>query len=168
MFEMLIFIAFAIVLLLLIAFFYFRDQSVFQKLQAYESAIDDIQSRLYRLENQPLPQKESKSDLKELILKLEDRFDGKLSEVGEPLLRTIRALKAIEDRLEKLEKKVDEKIGEIRNAPRTQENLTDTSRYEERVITLYKEGKSIEEISKLTRIGVGEIDLMLRLAKLKK
>jgi cell division protein ZapA (FtsZ GTPase activity inhibitor) len=162
MMDMLIFIAFAIVMLLLIAFFYFRDRSVFQKLLAYERAIDDLHSRLYELEYRKIP-KDSNLDLKSI----ESRLDDKLNELGEPLLRTIRAIKTMEDRLERLEIKVDEKIAQLQSSTRSTPT-TQANSYDDRIISLYKEGKSINDIAKMTRVGIGEVELILKLANLKK
>ncbi len=162
-----IFIAFGIVLLMLIAFFYFRDQSITQKLSLYESAIDDLHKRLYRIENQNLTPTLKSAEFNNSLKEIEERLNHKLNELGDPLLRAIRALKTLEDRMQKLELRVDEKIDELKQTTKSQHTI-DPNRYEERIITLYKEGKSIEEIAKLTRVGIGEIELMLKLANLKK
>jgi hypothetical protein len=167
MMDMLIFIAFAVVMLLLIAFFYFRDKSVFQKLLAYERAIDDLHSRLYNVEHRKIATTSNHPDLSASLSQIESRLDDKLNELGEPLLRTIRAIKTMEDRLERLEIKVDEKIAQLqsntRSTPTTQANS-----YDDRIISLYKEGNSINDIAKMTRVGIGEVELILKLANLKK
>jgi len=168
MFDTIIFILFAIVMLLIIAFLYYRDKSIFAKMEAYEMAIDDLHSRVHKLEAGGLNADTSIKNYKEIFEKIEDNLENRLNEIGEPLLRTIRAVKSIENRLNKLETKIDNKINELHQTSKTQQSITDTNRYEERVISLYKEGKSIEEISKLTRVGVGEIELMIKLANLKK
>jgi len=168
MFDTIIFILFAIVMLLIIAFLYYRDKSIFAKMEAYEMAIDDLHSRVHKLEVGGLKVDTSTKDYKEIFEKIEDNLENRLNEIGEPLLRAIRAIKNIENRLNNLETKIDNKINELHQTSKTQQNITDTNRYEERVISLYKEGKSIEEISKLTRVGVGEIELMIKLANLKK
>jgi Skp family chaperone for outer membrane proteins len=168
MFEMLIFIAFGIVMLLLIAFFYFRDQSLFAKLEAYERAIDELNSRVYELEHKRPKQENNLQNYKEIFSKMQENLDNKLNELGEPLLRTIRAIKSMEERLDRLENRVDQKIQELQQSTKTQQNITNSTRGEDKVLTLYKEGKSIEEIAKLTRLGIGEVELMIKLANLRK
>ena len=167
MMDMLIFIAFAIVMLLLIAFFYFRDKSVFQKFIAYENAIDDLHGRLYEVEHQKASTSSATPDLSLALSKIEERLDDKLNELGEPLLRTIRAIKTMEERLEKLEAKVDEKLAQLQSNARSIPT-TQASTYDDRIISLYKEGKSIDEIAKMTRVGIGEVELILKLVNLKK
>jgi uncharacterized protein Yka (UPF0111/DUF47 family) len=167
MMDMIVFIAFALVMLLLIAFFYFRDKSVFSKLEAYENAIDDLHNRLYTLEHKKVETNTDTTQFANSLTKIEERLEDKLNELGEPLLRTIRAIKTMEDRIEKLESKVDERLAQLESKSRMTP-ITQANTYEDRIISLFKEGKNIEEIAKLTRQGVGEVELILRLANLKK
>jgi len=168
MFDTLIFILFAIVLLMIIGYLYFRDRSIYQKLSLYESAIDDLNRKIYHLQKQKTSSSINSEELSEAFKKIEDRFDDKLNDLGEPLLRTVRAYKNIQERLNSLEKRVDEKIAELKSVSKPTQSNISSSNYEDRVIALFKEGKSIEEISKLTRVGVGEVELILKLSNLKK
>jgi len=167
MFDTLIFILYAIVLLMIIGYLYFKDRGIYQKLSLYESAIDELNRRIYQLEREQQASSIKPSDLSEAFKKIEDRLDDKLNDLGEPLLRTVRAYKSMQERLDALEKRVDERIKELKQTPRSTSVHTNDN-YEERVIALFKEGKSIEEISKLTRVGIGEVELILKLSNLKK
>jgi len=168
MFDYLIFIIFAIVLLMIIFYLYFRDKGIYQKLSLYESAIDDLSSRIYHLEKSKSVSSVNSNQYSELLKQVEERLDDKLNDLGEPLLRTVRAYKNIQERLNSLEKRVDEKIAELKEVSKPTQSNISSSNYEDRVIALFKEGKSIEEISKLTRVGIGEVELILKLSNLKK
>ena len=164
--DMLVFIGFALVMLLLIAFFYFRDKSMFQKLSAYEHAIDDLSARLYALEK---GRNDNKSEyFVQALTEVEDRLDAKLNELGDPLLRTIRAIKAMETNFSTLEQRVGERISKIEESTKlTSMTNKSVSVNEQRIIELFKEGKSIEEIAKKERVSQGEIELILRIANLR-
>jgi len=164
--DLIVFIAFALVMLLLIAFFYFRDKSVFQKLSAYERAIDDLNSRLYELE---VRSSESEGDnVTKALSEVEARLDAKLNELGDPLLRTIRAIKTMETNFATLEERVGERIAKIEESTKlTSMTSNGISANERRIIELYKEGKSIEKIAKKERVSQGEIELILRIANLR-
>ncbi len=164
--DMIVFIAFALVMLLLIAFFYFRDKSVYQKLTAYEYAIDDLNTRLYELESRTLDDKGE--DFIKALTAVEERLDAKLHELGDPLLRTIRAIKTMESNFAKLEKRVDERIAKIEESTKLT-TMTNSSMNvnEQRIIELFKEGKSIEKIAKKERVSQGEVELILRIANLR-
>lgn len=164
--DMIVFIAFALVMLLLIAFFYFRDKSVFQKLAAYERAIDDLNSRLYELE--VASGGKNAEDIDKKFGEIEERLDGKLNELGDPLLRTIRAIKSMETNFVSFEERIGERIAKIEESTKLT-NMTNNSINvnEQRIIELYKEGKSIEKIAKKERVSQGEVELILRIANLK-
>ncbi len=164
--DLIVFIAFALVMLLLIAFFYFRDKSVYQKLTAYEYAIDDLNSRLYALESGM--GEEKSQDFTKALEEVEERLDAKLNELGDPLLRTIRAIKAMESNFAKLEKRVDERIAKIEESTKlTTMTNNSINVNEQRIIELFKEGKSIEKIAKKERVSQGEVELILRIANLR-
>lgn len=164
--DLIVFIAFALVMLLLIAFFYFRDKSVFQKLSAYERAIDDLNSRLYELEVRS--SKSEGDNVTKALSEVEERLDAKLNELGDPLLRTIRAIKTMETNFATLEERVGERIAKIEESTKlTSMTSNGISANERRIIELYKEGKSIEKIAKQERVSQGEIELILRIANLR-
>ena len=164
--DMVVFIAFALVMLLLIAFFYFRDKSVYRKLAAYERAIDDLNNRLYELESGRA--KEGEMDFKKALEEVEERLDDKLSELGDPLLRTIRAIKTMERNFESLEERITSRIEKIEESTKlTSMTNNSINANEERIIALYKEGKSLEKIAKKVRVPLGEVELILRIANLR-
>ncbi len=164
--DMIVFIAFALVMLLLIAFFYFRDKSVFQKLAAYERAIDDLNNRLYELEKRC--DEVSGGDFSKEISEVESRLEDKLNDLGDPLLRTIRAIKAMETNLVSLEERVNDRIEKIEQSTKlTTMTNNSVNAKERRIIELFQEGKSIEKIAKKERIPQGEVELILRIANLR-
>ena len=169
MIELIVFIAFALVMLLLIAFFYSRDKSVFQKLMAYERAIDDLNRRLYELESKKTPQKkENTTEVLKVLSDVEARLDSKFDEISDPLLRTIRAVKTMEKNLLTLQEKVDLRIAKIEESTKLT-SLTNNSinASEQRIIEMFQEGRSIEKIAKKERVSQGEVELILRIANLR-
>ena len=99
---------------------------------------------------------------------VEENLDAKLNELGDPLLRTIRAIKTMETSFSKLEQRVDERISKIEESTKLM-SMTNSSINvnEKRIIELFKEGKSIEKIAKKERVSQGEIELILRIANLR-
>ncbi len=164
--DAIVFIGFALVMLLLITFFYFRDKSVFQKLAAYEHAIDDLNSRLYAFETRKGD--EGNDGFEKAIAEVEEKLDNKLNELGDPLLRTIRAIKTMETNFRTLEERLDERIAKIEESIKLTAMTTNSgSANEKRIIEMFKEGKSIEKIAKKERISQGEVELILRIANLR-
>ncbi len=167
--DMIVFIAFALVMLLLIAFFYFRDKSVYQKLAAYEYAIDDLNTRLYALEKGEGGRVDEKGeDVIKALSEVEERLDAKLHELGDPLLRTIRAIKRMESDFATLEARVDERIAKIEESTKlTSMTNSSINVNEQRIIEMFRAGESIERIAKKERVSQGEVELILRIANLR-
>jgi len=166
MVEIFVFVGFLVILGLLIAYFYMRDQTVTKQLGAYERAIDDLNNRLYELESGRA--KEGEMDFKKALEEVEERLDDKLSELGDPLLRTIRAIKTMERNFESLEERITSRIEKIEESTKlTSMTNNSINANEERIIALYKEGKSLEKIAKKVRVPLGEVELILRIANLR-
>ncbi len=166
MFDIFVYLLLAVVMLLLIAFFYIRDKSIFKRLEAYERAIDDLHTRVYRLESGGVSS--SEYDQKELLSslgKVEERFESKIDELGEPLLRAIRAIKRVEENLTKTEARIDEKIVKIEESlkPATRKD----SSKETRVIKLHNDGLTIEEIAQRERLPQREVEFIIKMSKLR-
>ncbi len=126
-----------------------RDKLIEQKFGALELALEDINKELFELKK--------KDKNKSLIGAIE-----RLEEIMDSLVDDMRALEEknkafyieIQEELAKL--KIDLKKDKIQNIT----NIGELDR--ERILTLYKNGYSIEEISRELRIPAGEVDLIVK------
>ncbi|WP_456470166.1 DUF6115 domain-containing protein [Caminibacter sp.] len=126
-----------------------RDKLIEQKFGALELALEDINKELFELKK--------KDKNKPLIGAIE-----RLEEIMDSLVDDMRALEEknkafyieIQEELAKL--KIDLKKDKIQNIT----NIGELDR--ERILTLYKNGYSIEEISRELRIPAGEVDLIVK------
>ncbi|MEO1923280.1 MAG: hypothetical protein ABGX25_02030 [Nautiliaceae bacterium] len=126
-----------------------RDRVIEQKFGALELALEDINKELFELKK--------KDKNKSLIGAIE-----RLEEIMDTLVDDMRALEErnkafymeIQEELAKL--KIDLKKDKIQNIT----NIGELDR--ERILTLYKNGYSIEEISRELRIPAGEVDLIVK------
>ena len=126
-----------------------RDKLIEQKFGALELALEDINKELFELKK--------KDKNKSLIGAIE-----RLEEIMDSLVNDMRALEEknkafyieIQEELAKL--KIDLKKDKIQNIT----NIGELDR--ERILTLYKNGYSIEEISRELRIPAGEVDLIVK------
>ena len=166
--DMIVFIGFALVMMLLIAFFYFRDKAVFQKLSAYEEAIDDLHNRLYTLETERAEGGVGENqEIVQALEQVEVRLEDRLNELGDPLLRTIRAVKTMEGKLLALEERLNARLSKLESSSSLGMQGSVLNLNEDRIISLFKEGKSIEKIAKKERISQGEVEFVLRMANLR-
>ncbi len=168
--EMIAFIAFAIVLILLIIYFYYRDKGIVKQLELYEMAIDDLNVRLHKVEDRDdisnktdhIPNFTNELD------KIEENLTGKLDELSDPLLKTIRAIKDMEAEIKRIDDSVNERINKLESNTKLS-SMSNSAKLinEKAIVDLYKAGYSAEEIAKRERTPIGEVELILRIANLR-
>jgi septal ring factor EnvC (AmiA/AmiB activator) len=168
MIEIFVFIGFLVVLGLLIVYFYMRDQSVTKQLTAYERAIDELNSRVYRLEQKNSQEQENVPDFTKELEAIEAKLNQKLNDLSDPLLKAIRAIKQMEEEMIRINDTLNERITKIEENNRLS-SMSATSKLinEKAIIELYKNGYSAEEIAKRERTPLGEVELILKIADLK-
>lgn len=165
--EMLAFIAFAIVLMLLIVYFYYRDKGIVKQLELYEMAIDDLNVRLHKVESADHTKIEVPNFTQELE-KIEEDLSGKLDELSDPLLKTIRAIKDMEAEIKRIDDSVNERINKLESNTKLSSMSNNAKLINEKaIVDLYKAGYSAEEIAKRERTPLGEVELILRIANLR-
>jgi septal ring factor EnvC (AmiA/AmiB activator) len=139
---------------MLFLFFYIinRDKITENKLAGLELSLEEINQEIYKLKKEIKHLKEN-SNLEDIesiieevvnsIKKVEKKYFNKLNE--------------IEEKINILESNNKKKIFDFSNV---------NSQDEERIKMLYKNGYSIEEISRELRIPAGEIELVLKFSNL--
>ncbi len=168
MLDMIVIIAFSLVLLILIAYLYFKDQGLLQKLSAYEGVIDELGNRIYTLENKKSEIPKIEIDIESELALIEKKLHDKLNDLGDPILKTIRAIKELESNMLQIEESVNERINKIEESTKLSALSVKSAQVNEnRIIDLYKKGFSAEEIAKKERVPQGEVDLILRIANLR-
>ena len=171
MVEIFVFVGFLLILGLLIAYFYMRDQAVTRQLGAYERAIDELNTRVHAMEQKAasIPEGlETLPDFAQELEALEDRLNQKLNDLSDPLLKAIRAIKQMELEMKRINDSLNERINKIEENNKLS-SISATSKLinEKAIIELYKNGYSAEEIAKRERTPLGEVELILKIANLK-
>jgi septal ring factor EnvC (AmiA/AmiB activator) len=135
---------------ILFLFFYMlkRDRSVDAKLAAMEFALEDLNQEIYKIKKE-LNAKNTKKMLEEMEAVIEKLVDN-VKKIEEKNIGYIRQL---EEKLSSVEHSVKRKMVDFSNL-----NKTD----EQRIINLYKNGYTIEEISRELRIPAGEVELVIK------
>ena len=167
---MLAFIAFAIVLFLLIVYFYYRDKGIVKQLELYEIAIDDLNTRMHNIEEKEETDKsvENVENFSDELGKIEENLNGKLDELSDPLLKTIRAIKDMEVEIKRINDSVNERINKLEENTKLSSMSSNAKLINEKaIVDLYKAGYSAEEIAKRERTPIGEVELILRIANLR-
>lgn len=165
--ELIGLIALFILVVILFFFMIIRDQEVTKKLNIYERVIEDL-----NLENHKLSQnierlsKNSSSSLVNLKKEIEQLVEF---EVQNSLTPMVNSIKEIEEIMQNFQNEQINRIDLLEN--RTKEKnfsqIKTAESNEKIIISQYQAGKSEAMIAKDLRLGIGEVDLILKLANLK-
>ncbi len=165
--ELITIIALSVLMLVLFFLNFIRDQEVSRKLKIYEKIIEDLNrenhSTAKKIEN-ILSQKHLEFDA------IETKLKAKVAdEVQKSLAPLVESIKEIEDVMRDFQDEQIMRIDALEDGKKTVNfvapNMVDSN--EKLIISQYKKGKSEAMIAKDLRIGIGEVDLILKLANLK-
>ena len=135
---------------ILFLFFYMlkRDRIVESKLAAMELALEDLNQEVYKLKKES-----SDNETQKMLKEMENVIEKLVNNIKKIEEKNINFMKEIENKLFSVEHSVKNKMVDFSNI-----NKTD----EQRIINLYKNGYSVEEISKELRIPAGEVELVIK------
>ena len=146
---------------------FIREQEVNRKFKLYEKAIEDLNRENHKLyqEIKEIPLPES-FDTKNLNVQIQQEVS---EEVRKSLMPMVDSIKEIESVMSNFQNEQIERIDALENSKK-EVNFRPTNMVESNeklIIHNYKNGKSEAMIAKDLRIGIGEVDLILKLANLK-
>lgn len=151
---------------LLFAFVYAKEVAVNKKMKLYERSFDILNQHIHRLEKEL----KMKAEADEEEVRLDDEY-AKAEDKGRDEFKEAIAAKLnelIKDNLE-FKRAMMEKYADLENKlrPMTSVATGSTALDETKIVTLFSNGMSREEIAKQMRIGTGEVELVLKLHDLK-
>ncbi len=156
--------AICLVLVIMLIYMYTKDQETIRKFSLYEKAIEELNKKLYELEKESQKQNINK-DINKMKEYIDTRFENDMQKITEFVLASRKEMEnAIKELIEEAYNKInymDEKIKNFNTMPETYQ-MND-----KKIITLYNEGLSISEIARNLRVGMGEVELVLKIAGIK-
>lgn len=144
----------------LFVFVYVRESAINKKLKLYEKTFDLLNQNIHKLE------KEVKSKAAQAIETQGSQDMEEFSEVSKLIIEKFHELQ--KDNLEFKESLVERYLDlEAKMKPLTSVTPSSTGLDENKIVTLFSNGFSIEEIAKQLRIGTGEVEFVLKLHDIK-
>ncbi len=146
---------------------FIRDQEVTKKFRLYEKAIEDLNRENHKLyqEIKNIPSHES-FDARTLNVQIQKEVN---EEVRKSLMPMVDSIKEIENVMSNFQNEQIDRIDALESSKKEvnfrPRNIVESN--EKLIISNYKNGKSEAMIAKDLRIGIGEVDLILKLANLK-
>ncbi len=164
----------AVIFILFLFYLYFKERESTKRANRYETSIEELNKEVYRLQKKL---KDSENQLEkfqqtlkqqiyqETRLEMKNVLDSNLFTQISPLKSDIQALQEEwREYQEKTENKMvvlEERIKEFAYTPSNPTNID-----EGRIVSMYKDGWSVDSIAKELRIGKGEVEFTLKFANL--
>ena len=151
--TLIIFVGISFFVFLLFLYVIKRDKIIEQKFAAFELSLEELHKEIYMLK------KEKNNDNSQKLEKIERIIESIVDDIRAIENKNLQIIQNLKDEIDELKMKV------------RKNNLSEISKMvsksdEEKVISLYKNGYSIEDISRELRIPAGEIELILKFASL--
>ena len=159
--DLIIFVIFGLILTVLFVLVFIKDLEASRKFSRYEKAIESLIQELHAVKKQVANFSQSEPaefDVVQLESNLEQRLNEKINQKITPIINT---LQGIESSIDNFQSQQQDRLFtlEERSAPNGEDD-------EKRIVQMYSEGKSVESIAKELCVGVGKVELTLKLREL--
>jgi uncharacterized protein YoxC len=166
--ETLAFMALALLVVIIFLMVYLRDIEVNKKLAIFERSIEELnyQNHVLNKAFNDIAKQES-FDAKAFERKM---LELNKSDIQQTIVPIITSLQDIESIIESFKEEQSARIDRLESRTKEMSNLSSSgtsSSNEKMIIAQYSRGRSEAEIAKDLRIGIGEVDLVLKLANVK-
>ena len=152
--EFIMFIGLSGFLFFLFLYMIKRDKMIDSKLLALENVIEEINRELFKLKKE-----KENDDSKKLLIEMEENVEKLVDNIKKIEEKNIQHIKELEDKIEKVSSKVS-----LKNKSPLELDINKID--EKKIINLYKNGYSVEDISKELMIPVGEVELVIKFQNL--
>ena len=166
----------ALVSILGLAYLFIKDLENQRKLKSYEKSIEDLNKQLYNFQKKFDSLKEnSQSDMQNSSKSIDAKVNEMRAELQNDLKNALSNISPLIDVLEGIQKsfqihknKIDLRMEQIEERVKSVLSISNilSSSDEERIVSMFKEGKAPEEIAKELRLTKGEVDFVLKVFNL--
>lgn len=171
--DILIYIIFGVFLAILSALIYLRDTQSARKFGRYEKILDALIKENYTIkkalegsDNLPRSNFDYGTGLNQKLIhdQIEDQVNRAISQRVIPMLQS---LKNLEDTIDKFQDEQEDRMYNLEERTKNISKITPPNfdREENRIVDLFRSGKSQEEIAREMRMSVGRINMILKIHK---
>ncbi|EDP6887935.1 hypothetical protein GO114_02830 [Campylobacter upsaliensis] len=165
--EELLYLVFIVILFVaIVAYMYLKDKEQSLKLSKFESVVEDMSKELHYVKKELLSRDAFDEEYNNELLRNEMQILLE-KEVANKILPILKSLQGMEHIIEQFQNEQQERLLSLEQKAQSITKLTPNYDAEEqKIIDLFKEGKSIEQIAKDLRIGTGNVELVLKFKKI--
>jgi len=153
-----------LVLLILMIYLYTKDSESSRKFFLYERAIEDLNKKIYELEKSS-KREHSADDDEEFKNYIDEIFESSMEKITHFI---VTSRKKDEEDIKKLIDKVDSKLAHVEEKLKAINTIPESYQMnDKKIVNLYEKGLSVSEIARNLRVGIGEVELVLKIAGIK-
>jgi len=144
---------------------YFKDLQTSRRISRYEITIDDLNKRVFSLEKL-VKQLQKEAINKETISR---EIDKQIQNSNKDLAKSLlEAANTIKDSFKRFAEDVNQKVEELEGRVRdfSPVGSSDLSIDEDRVISMYNDGHTVDEIARTLRAGRGQVEFILKISNI--
>jgi uncharacterized protein YoxC len=166
--ELMAIIGLAVLVVIIFLMGNLKDAEIAKKLSRYERIIEDLSRQNHKIKRELEKQASQKSSME---IELEEKINKSIKEqVQKSVMPMLESMREIENVMQAFQDEQIERIDRIEE--RSSKDISYlpsqmAASNEKIIIAQYSQGKSEASIAKDLRIGIGEVDLVLKLANLK-
>jgi len=163
-YDYLIYGAMAFVFLILLFYMHTKDSEVSKKFFLYEKAIEDLNKKIYDIEKK-LKAKDDISHKEQLKEYVDEVLEENLQKVTQFVVSfKSEQEQELTDTKAQMMQKIDQIEDKVKNFVVMPESYQSN---EKKIVNLYNKGLSVSEIARNLRIGIGEVELVLKIEGIK-
>lgn len=170
-------IGIGVVILFILAYLYIKDLENAKKLKSYEKSIEELSKQIHFLKKVSKEYEENKNSSEIDSSKNKRHIDDKLNEIRAEMQNDVKqalnSLSPLIGVLEDIQKsfqihknKIDRRMGEIEERVKSVISIPTISNSldESKIVSMFKNGRTMEEIAKDLRVTKGEVELILKIS----
>lgn len=164
--DIMVYIGFGVIMALLFLIIYFKDIESSKKFERFERTIEDLSRQNHQLKQALIHKKDEDTSWVEGI---KSQLKGSVQEeINNHVIPLLDSLRDIEGIIEDFKTEQQNRIIKLEERTKSMNMLSPTSSTsnEKQVIQAYKNGSSINTIAKDLRLGVGEVEFILKMHNL--
>lgn len=166
--DIMIFIAFGVVLMIIIAVIFMKDIETTRKFSKYEKILDNLMKENHSIKKQlstleivtNLPKEDGN------LQGIEEKLSTKIqSQIDEKIIPIINSIESIENTIRNFQSEQQDRIYNLEERTKSITKISppNSRSDEEKIVSLYNEGLSIENIAKDLQLSVGKVNLILKI-----
>ncbi|MBN2963966.1 hypothetical protein JWV37_04155 [Sulfurospirillum sp. T05] len=166
-FDLLVYAGIGALLLLIFLMVYFKDSESAQKFSKFERMVEELMQQNHQLRREML---EQNKQIKAKEAAFEEYFHKRVQEeINTNVMPLLNSLREIENIMQNFQEEQQDRLSSLEERTKTINRFAAPSATsnEKQVITLFKEGKKEHEIAKELRLGLGEVQFILKMNYLK-